>query len=77
MLDKPGREAAMPEISDEQFQIVAEIQALTRRMKRCSNTREAEFQQAQSALSMALNRLSSLPTLRDRAAAHRPGSIEA
>jgi len=67
----------MPEISDEQFQVMAEIQALTRRMKRCSNTKEPEFLQAQSALSMALNRLSSLPTLRDRAAAHRPGSIEA
>ncbi len=67
----------MPEISDEQFHVMAEIQELARRMKRCSNTREPAFQQAQSALSMALNRLSSLPTLRDRSAPRRPGSIEA
>ncbi len=67
----------MPEISDEHFQVMAEIQELARRMKRCSSTREPEFQKAQSALSMALNRLSSLPTLRDRALSQRPGSIEA
>jgi hypothetical protein len=67
----------MPEISDDHFQVMAEIQGLARVMKRCSSMRDPAFQQAQNALSMALNRLSSLPTLRDRATAHRPGGIEA
>ena len=67
----------MPEISDEQFQVTAEIQELARRMKRCSSIHDPEFQRIQAALTVALNRLSSLPTLRDRAIPHRPGSIEA
>jgi hypothetical protein len=67
----------MPEVSDEQFHVMAEIQGLARMMKRCSSIHEPEFQQAQAALTMALNRLSALPTLRDRAGSSRPGSIEA
>jgi hypothetical protein len=64
----------MPEISDEHFRVMAEIQGLARVMKRCSSVHEAEFRQAQAALTMALNRLSSLPTLRDRSASR--GGIE-
>jgi hypothetical protein len=56
----------MPDISDDQFRALAEIQALGRVMKSCSSIHEAEFKQAQTALTMALNRLSSLPTVRDR-----------
>jgi hypothetical protein len=57
----------MPEISEDQFQTLAEIQALSRTMKRCGSVREPEFAAAQNALTMALNRLASLPTIRDRA----------
>lgn len=67
----------MPEISDDQFRLLAEIQHLARAMKQCSNIHEPEFQQAQAALTMALNRLSSLPTVRDRASGgHHTGGIE-
>jgi hypothetical protein len=58
----------MPDISDDHFRALAEIQALGRIMKRCSSIHEPEFKQAQAALTMALNRLASLPTLRDRSA---------
>jgi hypothetical protein len=71
---KEGRERAMPEISEDQFHVMVEIQDLARIMKRCSSIHEPAFQRAQAALTMALNRLSSLPTLRDRAT--RPGGIE-
>jgi hypothetical protein len=63
----------MPEISDDQFRALAEIQALGRVMKGCSSIHEPAFQQAQTALTMALNRLSSLPTVRDRSQ-NRAGS---
>ncbi len=67
----------MPEISDDQFRVLAEIQTLARVMKRCSSVQDPEFQRAQSALSMALNRLSRLPTLRDRSASGHSRGIEA
>jgi|GEM_PF-4070906 hypothetical protein len=66
----------MPEISDDQFLVLAEIQTLGRAMKRCSSVRDPEFQQAQAALTMALNRLASLPTVRDRSL-RASGGIEA
>jgi hypothetical protein len=56
----------MPEISDDQFRVLAEIQALGRVMKRCGSIHEPEFKAAQTALTMALNRLASLPTVSDR-----------
>ena len=68
----------MPEISDDQFHTLAEIQNLGRIMKRCSSIHDPEFQQAQTALTMALNRLASLPTVRDRSLASvTAGGIEA
>jgi len=68
----------MPEISDDQFHTLAEIQNLGRIMKRCSSIHDPEFQQAQSALTMALNRLASLPTVRDRSlSSATSGGIEA
>jgi hypothetical protein len=67
----------MPEISDDQFRALAEIQDLGRLMKRCSSIHEPEFKQAQTALTMALNRLASLPTVRDRSRLGTAGGIEA
>jgi hypothetical protein len=63
----------MPDISDDHFHTLAEIQALGRIMKRCSTVNDPEFQRAQSALTMALNRLASLPTVRDRSIRHLRG----
>jgi hypothetical protein len=56
----------MPDISDDQFRLLAEIQHLGRVMKRCVSVHEPQFAEAQNALSMAINRLASLPTVRDR-----------
>ena len=68
----------MPEISDDQFHALAEIQQLGRIMKQCSSVHDAEFQQAQTALTMALNRLASLPNVRDRSLdGHAARGIEA
>jgi hypothetical protein len=56
----------MPDISDDQFRVLAEMQALGRIMKRCVSVHEPEFVEAQTALTMAINRLASLPTVSDR-----------
>lgn len=56
----------MPEITDDQFRVLAEIQDLARTMKLCGSVHEPAFQEAQAALTMALNRLASLSTVRDR-----------
>jgi hypothetical protein len=65
----------MPEINEDQFQALAEIQTLSRTMKRCGSVRDPEFIAAQNALTMALNRLASLPTVRDRSEAAARGII--
>ncbi|HTH96261.1 MAG TPA: hypothetical protein VL574_02525 [Stellaceae bacterium] len=64
----------MPEITDDHFRLLVEMQNLGRIMKRCSNVREPDFTAAQSALALAINRLSSLPTVRDLSR-DAPGSI--
>jgi hypothetical protein len=68
----------MPEITEDQFRVLAEIQNLGRVMKHCGSIHEPEFKAAQAALTMALNRLASLPTVRDRSISGTPhGGIEA
>jgi hypothetical protein len=54
------------DIGEEPFQLLGEIQNLGRIMRRCASVHDPEFIAAQTALARAINRLASLPTLRDR-----------
>ncbi len=64
----------MPEIGEEEFRLLAEMQLLGRIMRRCGSVHDAEFERAQAALAKAINRLASLATLRDRSLPAPPGA---